>query len=197
MPMNRCVKRAVLNSMLLQLLQGYSLKMVFALTLLLGLQLPNFLQQYEQRLDAHYIEAKMQLQQYQALADLHFAGDLQALIIKHKSSEEALFSQEAVLIEKLQRRFYYLQAKKKALQGPLMARLYFLLGEFNRPLWLETQANYNAELRLNRNSILVGLLSALVVTLCLECLFFLLHWQCRRLRGYFINKRQSAAKKIN
>ncbi len=194
--MNRCVKRAVLNKMFIQLLQRYSLKMVFALTLLVGLQLPNFLQQYEQRLDAHYIEAEMHLQQYQALADRHFAGDLQALIIKHKSSELALFNQEALLIEKLQRRFHYLQAKKQALQSPLMARLYFLLGEINRPLWLETQANYNAELRLNKNSIQVGLLSALVVTLFLECLFFLLHWQCRRLRGYFIRKRQSASEKI-
>lgn len=171
-------------------MQRYSLKLVFALTLLFGLQLPNFLQQYEHRLDAHYIEAEFQLQQYQELADLYFSGDLQALIIKHKKSEVLLFHKEALLIEKLQSRFNYLQEKKDALQGPLFSRLYFLLGEFNNPLLLETKENYNAEVVLNQDSILVGLVLALLSTLLLECLFFLLACQYKRLRCYFSLKQQ-------
>ena len=183
--------------MLFQLIQRYSLKLVFALTLLLGLQLPNFLQQYEQRLDAHYIEAKKQLQQYQELANLYFSGDLQALIIKHKNSEVLLFHKEALLIEKLVGRFNELQEKKNALQGPLITRLYFLLSELNSPLLLETKENYNAEVLLNRNSILVGLILALLSTLLLECLFFLLAWQGRRLRNYFSLKQQNSCGKID
>ncbi|MFT6985608.1 MAG: hypothetical protein ACJAT7_001420 [Psychromonas sp.] len=164
--------------MLIKLAQRYSLKLVFALTLLLGLQLPNFLQQYETRLDAHYIEAKDQLNQYQILADLYFSGDLQALIMKHKNSDALLFSAEARVIEKLVSRFKQLQSQQRALQGPLISRLYFLLGEFNSPLLRETQENYNAEIVLNKNSIIVGLVSALLSTLLLELLFLLMAYSC-------------------
>jgi len=160
--------------MLIRLARRYSLTLVFALTLLLGLQLPNFLQQYETRLDAHYIEAQDQLSQYQILADLYFFGDLQALISKHKSSDVLLFSAEAQLIEKLVSRFEQLQSWQQALQGPLINRLYFLLGEINSPLFTETKENYNAEIVLNQNSIVVGLISALLSTLCIELLFLLM-----------------------
>ena len=171
-------------------MQRYSLKLVFALTLLLGLQLPNFLQQYEHRLDAHYKEAKNQLNQYQDLADLYFSGDLQALIIKHKNSEVLLFRAEAPVIEKLLNRFNYLQEKKNALQGPLINQFYFLLVEINSPLLLETKENYNAEIVLNQNSIVVGLVSALLCTLFLELFFIFLAYQSKRLRYYFSLKRQ-------
>jgi len=49
--------------MLMRLMHRYSLKLVFAVTLLLGIQIPSFLQQYEHRVDAHYQEAKRQLNQ--------------------------------------------------------------------------------------------------------------------------------------
>lgn len=165
--------------MILQIAQRYSLKLIFALTLLLGLQVPNFLQQYETRLDAHYIEAQEQLNQYQILADLFFSGDLQALIIKHKSSDVLLFSAEAQVIEKLVSRFNQLQALQRGLQGPLISRLYFLLGEMNSPLVRETKENYSAEIVLNQNSIIVGLVSALLSTLCLELLFVLMAYLYR------------------
>ena len=158
--------------MLIKLLKSYSLKLFFAATLLFGLQLPNFLQQYEQRLDAHLIEANIQLKQYQALADIYFSGNLSALINKHKQSDVQLFVDEAQVIESLLSRFHYLQAQQIALQGPLIARFYFLFAELNKPLLLETKENYNAEIVSNQHSITVGLVVALFSTLLLE-LFFL------------------------
>ncbi|MCG6201909.1 DUF2937 family protein [Psychromonas antarctica] len=168
--------------MLIKLVRRYSLNLVFALALLMGLQLPNFLHQYETRLDAHYIEAKDQLSQYQALADVYFSGDLHALISKHKSSEQRLFKAEAQIIEKLLARFNQLKAQKNALQGSLISRLYFLLGELHSPLLKETQENYNAEIALNQDSIIVGLASALLSTLLMELLFLLIAVLFKRLR---------------
>ncbi|WP_028862213.1 DUF2937 family protein [Psychromonas aquimarina] len=160
--------------MLLSLMQRYSLKLVFTLTLLLGIQVPNFLQQYEHRLDAHYIEAEQQLQQYQNLADLYFGGSLQALIIKHKNSSENLFQDEAVLIENLMARFNYLQEQKDRLLSPLSSRLYYLLAKLNSPLFIETKNNYQADIVLNKNAITVGLVFALSSTMMLEFLFYFL-----------------------
>ncbi|MCW8994681.1 MAG: DUF2937 family protein [Psychromonas sp.] len=167
--------------MLTAFLQRYILKLVFALSLLLGLQLPNFLQQYEHRLDAHYREAKKQLQQYQDLADQYFSGDLRALITKHKNSDVLLFHKEAFLIEQFLERFDDLQNKKDALQGPLISRLYFLFGQLDTPLLLETRENYHAEMVLNQNSIIVGLIAALLSTLLCECLFMLFAYHSKRL----------------
>ena len=155
----------------MQFIRPYSLKVIFAFTLLLGLQLPNFLQQYEHRLDAHYLEVKSQLQQYQRLADLFFSGDLSALINKHKNSSILLFQEEALIIENLANRFDLLQEKKQALQGALPLRLFFLAGEITSPLFLETQNNYNAEVLLNYDSIITGLICALISTLLFECFF--------------------------
>ncbi|WP_019613293.1 DUF2937 family protein [Psychromonas ossibalaenae] len=158
--------------MLLSLVQRYSLKLVFTLALLLGIQIPNFLQQYEHRLDAHYIEAKHQLQQYQNLADLYFDGSLQALITKHKNSRENLFQDEALLIENLMERFNYLQEQKDRLLSPVSSRLYHLLAKLNSPLFIETKNNYQADIVLNKNAITVGLIFALLSTILFELFFY-------------------------
>ena len=159
--------------MLLALFRRYSLKLVFALTLLLGLQIPNFLQQYETRLDGHYIEATNQLAAYQKLADRYFAGDLQALIKTHKNNAKKLFQDEAAVVENLVNRFNYLEGQKNALNARLTKRLLFLAGQLNSPLFNETQVNYQAEIVLNKNAISVGLAFALIASLLLELVFFI------------------------
>ena len=165
--------------MLMRLMHSYSLKLVFAVTLLLGIQMPGFLQQYEHRVDAHYQEAKRQLNQYQSLADLYFSGDLQVLIRQHKKSEILLFRAEAQIIETLLNRLNYLQAKKNALQGPLISRLYFLVTQINRPLLLETRKNYSAQITLSQNAITFGVLAALLCTLFMDLFFSILRYLCR------------------
>lgn len=178
--------------MLSVFLQRYSLKLVFALSLLVGLQFPNFLQQYELRLDAHLIESEEQLQQYQKLADFFFDGSLEALIEKHKESEVALFQAETVLIKKTLARFYYLQSQQNALQGSLIDRLYFLAKQFNTPLFIETERSYNAELLLNQESIAVGLVFALLNTLLTELFFlFLIHFTSSSLNRILMKNRNN------
>lgn len=103
--------------MIIRLIHGYSLKLVFAVTLLLGIQIPSFLQQYEHRVDAHYQESQRQLNQLQIIADLYFSGDLQALLKKHQNSDIALFKTEASLIENTLDRFTDLQVKKMLCRG--------------------------------------------------------------------------------
>jgi hypothetical protein len=151
----------------------YSLRLGFALGLLLGIQLPNFLALYEQRLDAHYIEAEKNLAQYQKLADLFFDGDLNALIGKHKNSEVDLFKAEVKVIEHSVQRFNLFNAEKEALKGNLLHRLYFLTTKIDSPLFNETNKNYQAEVILNQDAISVGLIFALIISFILE-LFFLL-----------------------
>lgn len=160
--------------MLLALLQRYSLKLTFALTLLIGLQLPHFLGQYETRLDAHYLESKTQLSHYQQLADRLYGGDLHALIKQHQRSDNPLFKAESNIIEQLASRVDFLERQKLALKGALYQRLYYLVWQINEPLFVETQNAYQANIVINKESILVGLSVALILTFSLEMLFLLL-----------------------
>lgn len=158
--------------MLTALLQRYILKVTFALTLLIGLQFPHFLTLYETRLDAHYLESKGQLKQYQKLADFLFEGDLNALVEKHKNSEVALFKAETKIIEALVSRTDFLYNQKLSLQGSVFERFYFLTTQINQPLFIETKNNYQANIVLNKEAITVGLIIATLATLLVELLFF-------------------------
>lgn len=160
--------------MLSSLLRRYSLKLIFVSSLLLGIQLPSFLQQYETRLHAHLMEAEQQLTKYQALADLFFSGDISALIAKHKQSTVPLFAAESIIIEDLVVRVSELQAQQKALQANLVGRLFFLSSQFNKPLFTETEANYNAEIVLNRDAVTVGIVFSLFFTLFVEIILMLM-----------------------
>jgi len=167
---------------ILSLLQRYSLKLIFALTLLLGLQLPHFLAQYENRVDAHYLESKTQLAHYQQLADLLFAGDLNALVGQHKNSEIPLFKAEAKVLTTLINRTAFLESQKTGLQGPFYQRFYFLIKQVNQPLFIETQNSYQANIVINKQAIIVGLSIALLMTFLVEMLFISLPFLIRRLR---------------
>lgn len=160
--------------MLVSLLQRYSLKIIFTLTLLIGLQLPHFLSLYETRLDAHYLESKAQLKHYQKLADFLFEGNLDALVEKHKNSDVALFKAETKIIETLVRRTDFLSEQKIGLQGSVFSRLVFISTQINQPLFIETKNNYQANIVLNKEAIIVGLIIASLVTLLVELLFILL-----------------------
>ncbi|WP_022940227.1 DUF2937 family protein [Psychromonas hadalis] len=156
--------------MLIRLLQRYSLMLIFASSLLIGLQLPSFLQQYESRLDARYLESSEQLLKYQTLADLFFEGSLNKLLDKHKQSDVALFKAEADILEALIERVDFLTAQKYSLNGNLLSRLVFLITQVNQPLFTETQLNYQANIELSKDAMFAGLLLALISTLFLELL---------------------------
>lgn len=168
--------------MFLALLRRYSLKVTFALALLIGLQFPHFLTLYETRLDAHYQESLRQLSQYQKLADSLFKGDLRALVDRHKNSSSALFKAETAIIEALVSRTEFLKNQKNSLQGSSLIRYSFLLTQFNKPLFLETKNNYRANIVLNTEAIIVGIIIATVVTLLLEFIFLLWPFLINKIR---------------
>lgn len=159
---------------MLAVIKRYSFLIVFTLSLLLGLQAPNFLQQYEMRLQGHYAEAKLQLAQFQSLADAYFEGDLQALIQKHKSSQVALFRDEAFVIEQSYLRVQMLQQKIEGIKQPVWQRLSALSHEIADPIVQEAWAGYQANIVLNKQAIVVGLTLAVLVMLLLEFVFYLL-----------------------
>jgi len=159
---------------MLAMIKRYFLQIFFALSVLFGLQLPHFLQQYELRLQGHFVEAKLQLSQYQALADAHFSGNLNALITKHKESNLVLFRDEAIIIEKSYLRVQYLQQKINNINQPIWYRLGLLTKEIGEPIFKDTWQHYKPNIVLNLESILVGLTVAILFMLLLEFMLYVL-----------------------
>ena len=173
---------------MLQALKRYSLQIIFTLSLLLGLQLPHFLQQYELRVEAHLAEAELQLAQFQSLADAYFDGDLNALIKKHRNSDISLFRDEADVIEASYLRVQLLQHKMAHINEPVWLRLVALSKEIKQPLFNETWQGYQANIVLNQQAITIGVILAIVLTLTVEVFIYFVTYLIKRF--FFKPKRQ-------
>jgi hypothetical protein len=141
---------------------------VAAGALLLGIQVPNFVDQYAKRLDAHYIEVQTNLRPFQDIADQFHSGSIEALIAKHRQSDDLTFRAEGGAIEKMVHRLQHFTREKRELQAPLPRQAMFLATQADPDLVKETRANYSFGLLLNRTAVLAGLVCMLAVVVVLE-----------------------------
>lgn len=85
---------------------------------LVGVQIPNYVTQYQQRIDAQYTEAMIYYREYQAIADTYLNGDMQALLAAHENSDNDIFKAEAVPLRTLIERVELLSYEQQQLQRP-------------------------------------------------------------------------------
>ncbi|WP_206485674.1 DUF2937 family protein [Thalassotalea sp. G2M2-11] len=84
-------------------------KCIFTVVFICGVQLPEFINQYSQRLSGHLNEANLQLAQFKQLAELHHQGNLHLLIRAYKQNSDPSVVDTATIIEQLVSRVNYLQ----------------------------------------------------------------------------------------
>ncbi len=138
-------------------------KLLFAGLLLLGMQIPGFVMQYQQTLAAHYREAQQQLQQYQAVADRYYAGSLTQLLTVHRRNSVAAIRAEAEILERLLKRNAYLKWQLSAISNKHLYQQ--LLHLVKRPDWIiaeEVLHSYYPSVPLNAEALAAGLTLALV-----------------------------------
>lgn len=136
--------------------------------LLVGIQIPNFVDQYAKRLDAHYIEVQTNLKPFQDIADQFHGGSLDALISKHRQSNDLTFYAEGTAIEKMVRRLQRFEREKRDLQVPLPQQVTFLVTRADPDLVEETRVNYSFGLLLDKTAVLAGLICMLAAVVVLE-----------------------------
>lgn len=146
-----------------------------ATALLVGIQLPNFVDQYEKRLDAHFIEVQTNLKPFQDIADRFHAGSMEALIEKHERSADTTFHAEGQAIEKLYRRFQrFANEKSQLATAALPQQLLFIATRADRDLVDETRHSYSFGLLLNQQAVIAGAVFMLIAVVLLELVFALL-----------------------
>jgi hypothetical protein len=171
-------------SVLLALLRRGIRLLLFAAMLLAGIQIPAFVTQYEQRVDAHFQEVSLNVRGFQQTADALFDGNLDALVNYYRSSNDVVFTRDAQSVANIVQRYRLLLAEQQAMQGNALGKVWHVLTASDSSLFDETTAQYSYTIPLNATAVLWGLSVAFLMLICCECLlacgrFCVHHWRSR------------------
>ncbi len=141
---------------------------------LVGIQIPTFVDQYGKRLDAHWQESQLSLKQFQLDADKYFSGDLSKLVQHYQSSSDPVINDGGKSIARLQSRHNQL---KEALRrfaenqfSPFIETLIKPVPEIRTEAW----SNYNFMIVLEPFAVIWGLTLGLLFSLIVEASLALL-----------------------
>jgi hypothetical protein len=156
--------------MIAEVLHRYLTVVVACIGLLLGLQLPNLVDQYEKRVDAHLREVTATFQPFQDIANKYFNGSIEKLIELHRQSGEKPFQEEGAAIEKMYQRKLRFEAEAAALKTSLPFKIAHVLFGNDREMMDETLAQYTYTVPLNQDALVVGAVMTAMILLALELL---------------------------
>lgn len=137
---------------------------------LLGLQVPNFVTQYGDSLNAHLIEAQQSLNQFQDEADRFFHGNIEALIYHYRSSNDEVFQQGAESIQGLYQRQQLLAVHLRDFHQSAWHAYLQALATPLADIRNEVLQRFNYALQLRPQAIAFGLFTALLLMVLLESL---------------------------
>jgi hypothetical protein len=158
------------------MLYRYFLVAVACAAILIGIQIPNFVNQYEKRLDAHLIEVATNLRGFQEIADRYHGGSFEALLHEHEASSSPTFRDEAKpLREMLTRRQIFL-GEQRALNTHLAGKTWHIFYNGHPELVRETQAAYAYNVPLSEDALIAGAGFAALAVLVTEIVAQLAAW---------------------
>lgn len=141
----------------------------FTVTFILGVQLPEFIQQYQQRLAGHLTEAKMQLAQFEVIAQQHFDGSLVTMISRYKDNSEASIINTGELIERLSARVEYLNSHLAQVMGSdYLQSVYLFILHVDKQIAAGTMEHFAMAIPLELSAIATGATLAIVALLLKE-----------------------------
>jgi hypothetical protein len=167
------------------MLLSYVRLVLFAAGLLIGVQVPGFINDYAQRVEALLIEAQTGLRGFQGTADQFFKGDMQALVAHYRASEDPIFRSDADSLNTLLTRQVALDKQFQAMQGPWYVRFLQVVLAADPDIRKETWNGYSYQILLTPEAMIWGMSGALLLSFGVECLFRLIDWVVlggRRLR---------------
>jgi len=150
------------------------LLILFAAGLLFGVQIPNFVDQYQKRIDTHYLEASENFKGFQDIANRFHNGNIEELIKKHEASGDNTFNAEAEPLKKIFARKIRFEREHNALQTSLFGKVKHVAMAGDRETIEETYRAYSPGLPLDTTSIVWGLSISLVLITVFELLMFAL-----------------------
>lgn len=160
----------------MDILYRYLLIIIACSALLLGIQVPNLIDQYEKRVDAHLREVTVNLKPFQEIADKYFGGSMDKLIELHRKSEVKAFQDEGSAVQKMIQRKQRFEADLAALQTGLPMKIVHVILDGDREMMDETLDQYTYAVPLNQDAIVTGAAFAAAILLALELLLALIRY---------------------
>jgi len=161
---------------------------VFGLGLLVGIQVPSFVGQYQQRIDAHFQEVSINISGFQRTADRQFAGDLEALIAYYANSNDPVFESDAESIRIIVDRYFRLLEESSALETNAFSMAMHVMFAADREFLQETMDQYAYTVPLNSIAIQWGVALAILIALGMDfCIF-----GCKKCYGMMRRKKSRA-----
>jgi hypothetical protein len=158
------------------MLRSYLRLALFAFGLLVGIQLPGFVEDYAQRVDAHRNESRLSLEHFQNTARQFFHGDLDALVAHYSASDDPVFRSDASSIGALIERSRLLEREWQIMQGPWYLRTGHVVFDADRDLLRETWGGYRFQVLLVPEAIAWGISCALLLAWLVESLLLGFGW---------------------
>lgn len=143
---------------------------LFALGLLVGVQVPGFIDDYSKRVEAHRLESEQSLSGFRETARRFFKGDLDALVAHYQASKDEVMRSDAESVSLLVDRSAFLERESKAMQGPWYGQLWHLATAADMDLLEETYAAYRYQVLLAPEAIAWGIACALLLAWLVELL---------------------------
>lgn len=168
------------------MIRDYLRLIFFTSSLLIGIQVPAFIDQYKKRVDAHLSEAQQNLAGFQLTADKYFAGSIEELIAHYKRSQDKVFQADAQSVEQIYLRVNSLHIQWQNLQRSEVLQAYFVLTEYQPNLMDETLNQYSYTVPLSPIALGWGISLALVLTWLLELGLLLL---VRLIGSHLLNRK--------
>ncbi|MGQ7818276.1 DUF2937 family protein [Metapseudomonas furukawaii] len=156
------------------MLRSYLRLILFTFGLLAGIQVPGFIEDYAQRVDAHRAEAEQGLSGFRETAQRFFKGDLVALVAHYRASTDPVMRSDADSIAHLVARAELMQREWQAMQGPWYRRAWHVLALADPGLRQETLAGYGYQVLLKPEAIAWGLSCGLLLAWLVESVVLLI-----------------------
>jgi len=152
----------------------------FTIAFILGVQLPEFMQQYQQRLAGHLAEAKLQLAQFEVIAQQHFDGSLVTMVTRYKDNSEASIISTGELIERLSMRVDYLASHLEQITtADYLQSVYLFLWHLDKQIATGTAQQYAMAIPLELQAIATGATFAIALLLLKELTVFTIKRLCK------------------
>jgi hypothetical protein len=152
----------------MQTIVHYGRLIWFLAAFLIGMQIPAFVNQYGLTLNAHLQEAKLALDPFQQDADRFFEGDLEALIEHYQKSGDEVFIAGGESIATIYLRFHALEQAWSAFQSSKWSTYQSALMNPLTDIQSEVWENFDHVLVLNTDALWIGLVLAILLSLCCE-----------------------------
>lgn len=145
---------------------------LFVTAILIGIQVPGFVDQYGKNLAARAAESQQSISAFQDDANKYFNGDLHKLIKHYQQQQDPIFIDGGNSIDELVARNEFLNnalsAFKQNFYSPYLHVFVQPIAEVRQHVWQQ----YDYTLVLNGPSILVGILIAICILAIFEFILF-------------------------